>query len=247
MKKTTIILLMLLAFNVNIKADNQILVNKQEALEKEYKPEKLISPEINSVKYRVVLIDEAIKDDIEKMFEGAKKEGIELVILSGYRSYEYQKGLYNRYVKIDGKEKAETYVAIPGHSEHQTGLAVDLTSEKELYQLKETFGETEEGMWLANNAHKYGFILRYPKGKEEITGYMYEPWHFRHIGYEMAKDIYDKKYTFEEHLKYLEEKRLEEERRRNEYKNKYMNSNYVKRYVFKNTGINIFKSKSKGE
>lgn len=122
----------------------------------------------------------------QNMKDGAKKEGISLTVVSGFRSYSYQKTLYNNYVNRDGKAAADRYSARPGHSEHQTGLAADLN------QVSDTFGETKAGKWLAANCWKYGFILRYPKGKESITGYMYESWHFRYIGdTDLAKQLYN--------------------------------------------------------
>ncbi len=131
----------------------------------------------------------------DKMKAAAKKEGINLNIISGYRSYTKQQSTYNRYVNRDGKKEADRYSARPGHSEHQTGLAFDVNS------LEQSFGNTKTGKWLSENCYKYGFILRYPKGKENITGYMYEPWHFRYIGNE-AKELYNNGnwITLEEYL-----------------------------------------------
>lgn len=131
----------------------------------------------------------------EKMKKDALKEGIHLKIISGYRSYSHQQTLYNNYVKRDGKKAADRYSARPGYSEHQTGLAFDVNS------LEQSFGNTKEGKWLSDNCYKYGFVLRYPKGKETITGYMYEPWHFRYIG-EEAKSLYNNGnwLTLEEYL-----------------------------------------------
>lgn len=119
-----------------------------------------------------------------KMKKDAEAEGITLTVVSGYRSYERQTTLYNNYVARDGKANADTYSARPGHSEHQTGLAADLNL------VDTSFENTKAGKWLAQNCYKYGFILRYPKGKEAITGYIYEPWHFRFIGDE-AKNLYN--------------------------------------------------------
>ena len=129
-----------------------------------------------------------------EMIAAAKKDGIELWMKSGYRSYYDQKYIYNGYVKRDGQEEADKYSARPGHSEHQTGLAYDLNS------LDVEFGDTPEGIWIAENCYKYGFILRYPKGKEEITGYMYEPWHVRYVGVEKAKEIFESGLCLEEFL-----------------------------------------------
>ena len=129
----------------------------------------------------------------KEMVNAAKKEGIKIYNVSGYRSYNTQKSLYNNYVNRDGKTKADTYSARAGTSEHQTGLATDVNS------VSTSFENTSAFKWLSNNAYKYGFILRYPKGKEHITGYMYEPWHYRYIGKEVAKVIYEKKITYEEY------------------------------------------------
>ena len=137
----------------------------------------------------------------EKMATDAKTAGFELVAFSSYRSFEYQDTLYNNYVSRDGKENADRYSARPGYSEHQTGLAFDIGEKgKEDLWLTEEFGETEAGKWLVENAHKYGFILRYPKGKEAITGYMYESWHFRYVGLNLAAEIKEAGVTLEEYL-----------------------------------------------
>lgn len=111
-----------------------------------------------------------------KMKNDASNEGLNIYISSGFRSYDTQDAIYNRYVRNDGKEEADTYSARPGHSEHQTGLAYDVNI------IDSSFDNTEEAIWLANNCYKYGFILRYPKGKTNETGYIYESWHFRYIG-----------------------------------------------------------------
>ncbi|MBQ6282348.1 MAG: D-alanyl-D-alanine carboxypeptidase family protein [Bacilli bacterium] len=118
-----------------------------------------------------------------KMKEAAKADGVTITIISGYRSYSYQKALYDGYVKTYGKAMTDTFSARPGNSEHQSGLAADLN------RIDDNFGNTKEGKWLDLNASKYGFILRYPKGKQSITGYKYEPWHFRYIGDE-ATNLY---------------------------------------------------------
>ena len=137
----------------------------------------------------------------EKMAAAAKPEGFELVAFSGFRSYEYQTTLYTNYVKRDGQEQADRYSARPGYSEHQTGLAFDIGElGKEDLWLTSEFGETPAGQWLVNHAHEYGFILRYPKGKEDITGFMYESWHFRYLGVELATKVKNKGVTLEEYL-----------------------------------------------
>jgi len=137
----------------------------------------------------------------EKMATDAIAAGFELVAFSTYRSFEYQDTLYNNYVNRDGQEKADRYSARPGYSEHQTGLAFDIGEKgKEDLWLTEEFGETEAGKWLVENAQNYGFILRYPHGKEAITGYMYESWHFRYVGVELATKIKQANVTLEEYL-----------------------------------------------
>ena len=120
-----------------------------------------------------------------EMKNAAAAEGIYFDLASGFRSYNYQKNLYNRYVAQDGKAEADTYSARPGHSEHQTGLAMDVG------KVDRNYGNEPGGIWLAANAYKYGFILRYPYGKTGETGYIYEPWHFRYVGKELAPKLYN--------------------------------------------------------
>ena len=115
----------------------------------------------------------------------AQALGLTLINSSGYRSYNDQKYIYNNYVKRDGQTNADTYSARPGHSEHQTGLAFDLNS------IDMSFDNTPESNWVKHNCFKYGLIIRYPKGKEHITGYMYEPWHLRYVGTELATKLYN--------------------------------------------------------
>ena len=138
--------------------------------------------------------DEEASAKLHVMFAAAKQDGINLFVKSGYRSYIDQKIIYNGYVARDGKEAADTYSARPGHSEHQTGLAFDLNS------TANSFADTPEAKWIAENSYKYGFIVRYPKGKEHITGYIYEPWHVRYIGVEKAKEVYESGLCLEEFL-----------------------------------------------
>ena len=136
-----------------------------------------------------------------EMTAAAKLDGFELIAFSTYRSYDYQTGLYERYVKRDGIDAADRYSARPGYSEHQTGLAFDIGEvDNEQYFASEKFGETDAGKWVATNAHRFGFIMRYPEGKEKVTGYMYESWHFRYVGIELAEEIYKQNITLEEYL-----------------------------------------------
>ena len=120
-----------------------------------------------------------------QMVAAAKADGLSIYIASGFRSYSFQRNLYNKYVNQDGAAAADTYSARAGHSEHQSGLAADLNS------VSDGFARTPEGIWLANNSYKYGFILRYPQGKTDETGYIYEPWHFRYVGTELAEKLYN--------------------------------------------------------
>lgn len=126
--------------------------------------------------------------------EAAKENGYSMPLLSGYRSYSYQMNLYNGYVNKYGKELADTFSAHPGCSEHQTGLAFDVGN------IDDNFGDTEEGIWLKENCAKFGFIIRYPQGKESVTGYKYEPWHIRYVGVEHATSITQQGITLEEYL-----------------------------------------------
>ena len=174
-----------------------IVVNKTHDLPSDYEPEDLILPEVSTTKK--LYIREVIHEDLKEMFNDAEEADILLSITSGYRSYSYQKTLFNNYVAKDGIEAASRYSARPGQSEHQTGLALDLASQSGKCTLSTCFKDTDEGKWLNENAWRYGFILRYPEGKEEITGYMFEPWHFRYVGKNEAQKIQDSGLTIEEY------------------------------------------------
>ena len=165
-----------------------IICNKYHKLKDNYEPDL-----VSLSGYGGGQMERVAASFFKKMSDAAKKEGISIYNVSGYRSFNTQKSLYNSYVNRDGKEKADTYSARAGTSEHQTGLASDINS------VSSSFENTSAFKWLKNNSYKYGFILRYPKGKEFITGYMYEPWHFRYVGEEVAKIIYEKDITYEEY------------------------------------------------
>ena len=173
--------------------DISVLVNKYNTLKKEYVPKDLET--INS-KYGSGKLRKEAKIAFEEMCQAAKKENITIYGGSGYRSYDYQKNLYNKYVKQDGKTQADTYSARAGYSEHQTGLAMDILNGKWEY----VKNNHKEYTWLINNSYKYGYILRYPKGKENITGYMYEEWHYRYVGKDIAKEIYNLNITYDEYI-----------------------------------------------
>lgn len=123
------------------------------------------------------------------MFAAAQAEGLALQPLSGYRSYARQQTVYNNYVSTYGQDEADTFSAKPGHSEHQTGLAIDIGGGG--CGIEECFGNTPHGKWVAANAYKYGFIIRYPAGKQDATGYKYEPWHIRYVGIELATEMHN--------------------------------------------------------
>lgn len=180
-----------------------VLVNKQYALPSSYEPKDLVYPNVpftfkEQIEKRKMRKEAA--QALEKLFAGAKKDGIYLAGVSAYRSHATQTSVYNNYVKKDGEEKARTYSAVPGHSEHETGLAIDVSGSDGKCAAEDCFGSTKEASWLAKHASEYGFIIRYLKGKESITGYQYEPWHIRYVGTEMAKDIAAKGITLEEYF-----------------------------------------------
>ena len=130
-----------------------------------------------------------------KMADAAAQEGLRIYNASAYRSYTTQKWVYQRYVNQEGTQEADTYSARPGCSEHQTGLALDINTAS----LSDHFEETEEYAWLVENSWRYGFILRFPEGKEEITGYQFEPWHYRYVGPAAARVCYENGWTLEEY------------------------------------------------
>jgi len=180
-------------FYANIKASpnqntNTILLNKYYAIDETFEPKDLkdIDPKYRS-KYLQMTNDAA--NAFNTMAKDAANQGYNIRAISTYRTYTYQKNLYNRYVASDGVTKADTYSARPGHSEHHTGLAVDVDNKVKSYT---SFGDTKEFIWMKENAHKYGFILRYTKENEFITGYKNEPWHYRYVGIEIATEMKEK-------------------------------------------------------
>ncbi|MGM7722053.1 M15 family metallopeptidase [Metabacillus sp. Hm71] len=181
-----------------------VMVNKEFSLPESYEPADLVVPNVEfsfgdaDVPQRY-LREEAAKA-LEELFVLAEQDGIELLAVSGFRSYSRQQGIFNVEKENKGEEKALQAVALPGQSEHQTGLAMDVSSRSVNFEITEEFGETKEGKWVKENAHKAGFIIRYPKGKESITGYQYEPWHIRYVGKEKASVIYENDLTLEEYF-----------------------------------------------
>lgn len=175
---------------------DKVVVNKNYALTSDYKPKDLVSVNIEflpeSTEEERYMTKESAKA-LEELVDAASKDGVYLYGLSGYRSYKTQKNLYEYNVETQGKSYSDKYVAKPGASEHQLGEAMDLATSS---------GWISEGCpeanWIANNAYKYGFIVRYESGKEDITGYNYEPWHVRYVGSEMSEKIYNDGITLEE-------------------------------------------------
>jgi zinc D-Ala-D-Ala carboxypeptidase len=179
-----------------------VLVNKQNKLPNDYEPIDLVTAGIPFIfigdsPKRKMREEAAVA--IEKLFAGAAQEGIKLLGVSAYRSLATQDALFNYYVDRDGYEEAITYSAQPRTSEHETGLAIDVTGGDGKCPAEDCFGSTLEAKWLAENAASYGFIIRYPKGKEDITGYQYEPWHLRYVGKSIAKEIMGRGITLEEY------------------------------------------------
>lgn len=172
-----------------------VIVNKYYKLDKDYEPEDLTVINSKFASGTQKLRKEAA-DKFEEMASAMLKENLKIYAGSTYRSYSYQEGLYNRYVKKDGFKEAETYSARAGYSEHQLGLAVDIVNGKWNY-LSEN---DKEYTWLINNSYKYGFILRYPHESEYITGYVFEDWHFRYLGIDLATKVHESKLTYDEYV-----------------------------------------------
>ena len=179
---------------------NYILLNKYNLVSKSYKPKNLVQVSTEYAKENILLTEET-KNQFILMAEAAKKENLTLYAISGYRDYTYQENLYNNYYSIDGN-KANEYSSKPGHSEHHTGLAIDISNKTTSY---EEFDKTEEFKWMQENAHKYGFILRYPEDKTNETLYQYEPWHYRYVGIKISTYIKKHNISFEEYyVKHIE-------------------------------------------
>lgn len=176
-------------------ASLSVIVNKKHPLHpRMYTPHDLIVPNLalrDNITDGEKQVVAAVAPQLQLLSEAAQKDGLALDVESAYRSYEFQDKLYNTYVGSQGQTTADRYSAKPGYSEHQTGLAVDVGNAKDSgCNVKACFADTVEAAWLAKNAHVYGFIIRYPKGKDSITGYAYEPWHLRYVGTSLARNIY---------------------------------------------------------
>lgn len=192
--------------NAEVLASNEenwslVLVNESHPLDTSYSPE---LAEIESERS----VDKRILDDTKQMLQDAAAEGLSLYVCSAHRSYEKQREVFNAtmqdwvnqgYTPLDAYDETKKSVAVPGTSEHATGLALDITS-AQYGELDDEQANTEEAKWLAKNCWKYGFILRYPPEKADVTGIIYEPWHYRYVGKDAAKEIAEQGITLEEYL-----------------------------------------------
>lgn len=167
-------------YSINDPASIWVVVNKGRILPADYVPAKLADN---------MQLRSETATALENLVSGAAKEGLKIILVSGYRSYATQKSVYASYSSAQGQAAADTFSARAGHSEHQTGLAADVGSSSGKCQLDKCLGDTSEGKWLAANAYKYGFIIRYQKDKQDVTGYDYEPWHIRFVGTALAIEI----------------------------------------------------------
>jgi D-alanyl-D-alanine carboxypeptidase len=183
------------------------LVNKTHAIPLDYIPAQLVLPDVEertdkSVEERSV--SSVIATPLKTMFTAAAVDGHALMIGSAYRSAALQKVYFDSYAAASGVEAANQYSAYPGQSEHQLGLSVDISTVSRNCYLDECFTSTPDGQWLADHAYEYGFTLRYPKGKEIITGYQFEPWHYRYVGIDLATALHESGLTFDEAWPYLQ-------------------------------------------
>ena len=188
-----------------------VLANKANYFPEYFEPIELVEPQSkhagNPTRRK---LRKVAADAIDRLLAAARAEGLDIQTVSGYRTIAYQKILYQANVERQGVVLANQYSSKPGHSEHHTGLCMDVSSPSVGFDLIEAYIEKKEGKWLAENAHKYGFIIRYPKGKEEWTGYSYEPWHIRYLGEPLAAYLYETGLCYEEFLGLQQGKRPEE-------------------------------------
>jgi D-alanyl-D-alanine carboxypeptidase len=188
-------------FSVNDPASIWAVVNKGRALPSSYNPSDLLAP---NVALRLPATDPEMQiratlaAPLQQMFKEADAEGLQLMLSSGYRSYQLQNIVYKANVGTQGQQTADSSSAKPGHSEHQTGLAVDIEPTSRECEVELCFADTPEGIWLAKNSYKYGFIIRYQKDQEKKTGYEYEPWHIRYVGIELAEQLHKSNQTLEQ-------------------------------------------------
>lgn len=182
-----------------------VLVNKELSLPKEYIPEDLVVPNVifTTIQFdeKKQMRSEAAKA-LELLFNAAKQDNLTLYGVSGYRSYDRQYEIFTNNIRKQGLQHTLQYSATPGYSEHQTGLSIDVSSKSVSNRLDDSFAETPEGKWLAQNAHLFGYIIRYPQDKEDITGYSYEPWHIRYVGKALSTYLYKNNLCLEEYYNF---------------------------------------------
>ncbi len=178
-----------------------VLANKANYFPEDFVPIDLVEPNSSFSGYPGNdRMRKVAADALDAMISAAAEEGQRIDNVSAYRSIEMQARIYKSYVEVDGEEAANRYSSKPGHSEHHTGLTTDVSSPSMNFALEQYYIDKPEGKWLADNCHKYGFIIRYPDGKEDITGYTYEPWHIRYLGVPLATYLYETGLTYEEFL-----------------------------------------------
>jgi D-alanyl-D-alanine carboxypeptidase len=178
-----------------------VVVNKGRVLPSDYTPKNLVTPDV-PLRLSATTGEMHVRQDtaaaLATMFAAAKDQGVDLMLASGYRSYADQSAVYSAYVAQSGVAKADTFSARPGHSEHQTGLAADIEPTSRTCEVDQCFENTKEGQWLATNAYKFGFVIRYQKSTQELTGYEYEPWHVRYVGGDLASQLHGSNQTLEQ-------------------------------------------------
>lgn len=182
-----------------------VYVNKEYSLPTDYVPLDLVVPNINfepDASGERTFMQKKAAQAIENLFAAALEDDCALYAISGYRSYERQKEIFQNNIIFRGKKHTLKYSAAPGTSEHQTGLSMDVSSKSINYKLSTSFAYSSEGKWLADNAYKFGFIIRYPKNQIDLTGYAYEPWHIRYVGEDLAAYLYTKDITLDEYYNY---------------------------------------------
>ena len=184
--------------NTDMSKGDLILVNKFNQLKENYTPEDIVTIS-NYYSYADNSIVKKVYEAYKNMWYAAKEEDLTLIVTSSYRDYKTQETLWNQYADRNGEKWADSVSARAGFSEHQTGLTLDIVTYNTIMN---DFENTDEFKWLQKNAHKYGFILRYPKDKEDITGYAYESWHYRYVGVDVATSIHEKNITFDEYYAY---------------------------------------------
>jgi len=177
-----------------------VLVNKEYTISRDYYPVDMVDVDGSLSTNQNLKVKREAYDAYLAMLADAKAEGLNFCICSAYRGFEVQESLYYNSLAANGKEYTDKMFAYPGRSEHHTGYAIDITSASMNWGLSQNYAEYPDGAWIAEHCSDYGFIIRYPKGKEDITGYMYEPWHIRYVGIDIAKEITEAGITFEEYL-----------------------------------------------